>query len=52
MGSIFSNILRTASEPTPIVSIDGDIACCNCEESSSDDETPKKRTMALKTEGG
>jgi len=46
MGAIFSKILGTASEPSasPILAVEGDITCCNCEESSSDSDagTPMK----------
>jgi len=45
MGAIFSKILGTASEPSasPILAVEGDITCCNCEESNdSDAGTPKK----------
>ena len=55
MGAIFSKILGTASEPSasPILAVEGDITCCNCEESSSDSDagTPTNREMALSTEG-
>ena len=47
MGALLSKILGAVSEPSasPVLAVEGDITCCNCEESSDSDAgktTPKE----------
>ena len=54
MGAIFSKILGTASEPSasPILAVEGDITCCNCEESSSDSDAGTSKKLGDRAEDG